>query len=73
MCILSVRLRRLTAGQHAGTTSTTQAALDKETEKKLAEIDAVLKVKKAEVVNTLLQRATQVNPQLNRNLKKLQA
>ena len=29
--------------------------------------------KKADVVNTLLQRAIQVNPQLNRNLKKLQA
>jgi len=58
---------------HAGTTSTTQAALDKETEGKLAEIDTVFKAKKNDVVNTLLQRATQVNPQLNRNLKKLQA
>lgn len=37
------------------------------------EIDAVFKAKKADVVNTLLQRAIQVNPQLNRNLKKLQA
>ncbi|KJA23615.1 hypothetical protein HYPSUDRAFT_137611 [Hypholoma sublateritium FD-334 SS-4] len=58
---------------HAGTTSTTQAALDKETVGKLAEIDAVFAAKKSDVVNTLLQRATQVNPQLNRNLKKVQA
>lgn len=29
--------------------------------------------KKSNVVNTLLQRAIQVNPQLNRNLKKVQA
>ncbi|KAF9485499.1 V-type ATPase [Pholiota conissans] len=58
---------------HAGTTSTTQAALDKETDAKLKEIEALFQSKKKDVVNTLLQRATQVQPELNRNLKKLQA
>ncbi|KAF9557341.1 V-type ATPase [Agrocybe pediades] len=58
---------------HAGTTSTTQVALDRETEVKLKEIEAVFKKKKDEVVNTLLSRATLVQPELHRNLKKLNA
>ncbi|KAF8202553.1 H+-ATPase G subunit-domain-containing protein [Pholiota molesta] len=38
---------------HAGTTSTTQAALDKETDAKLQEIEVVFQSKKKDVVNTL--------------------
>ncbi|KAF8159677.1 H+-ATPase G subunit-domain-containing protein [Crassisporium funariophilum] len=58
---------------HAGTTSTTQAALDKDTDAKLKEIDAVYAKKQDDVVNTLLQRAMLVQPELHRNLKKLTA
>lgn len=57
--------------QHAGNTSTTQAALDKDTDIKLKEIDGVFEQKKDEVVKTLLTRATLVQPELHRNLKKL--
>lgn len=59
--------------QHAGTTSTTQATLDKDTDVKLREIDIIFNRKKDEVVNTLLTRATLVQPELHRNLKKLNA
>lgn len=55
--------------EHAGTTSTTQAALDRETDVKLAEIDDVYLKKKDAVVNTLLSRAILVKPELHRNLK----
>jgi V-type H+-transporting ATPase subunit G len=55
--------------QHAGTTSTTQVALDKATDIKLKEIDAIFKKKKDDVVNSLLARATLVHPELHRNLK----
>jgi len=55
---------------HAGTTSTTQAALDKDTGVKLQEIDEIFTQKKNDVVNTLLSRATLVKPELHRNLKK---
>jgi V-type H+-transporting ATPase subunit G len=55
--------------QHAGTTSTTQAALDKATDIKLKEIDAIFKRKMDDVVNSLLARATLVHPELHRNLK----
>ncbi|KAF9530350.1 H+-ATPase G subunit-domain-containing protein [Crepidotus variabilis] len=58
---------------HAGTTSTTQAALDKETEAKLKEIDDVYKQKKDDVVNSLIGRAILVKPELHRNLKKVTA
>ena len=59
--------------QHAGTTSTTQAALDKDTDIKLKEIDAIFERKKDDVVNSLLSRATLVHPELHRNLKKANA
>ncbi|KAF9054371.1 H+-ATPase G subunit-domain-containing protein [Panaeolus papilionaceus] len=55
---------------HAGTTSTTQAALDKDTDAKLLEIDAVFNAKKDVVINNLLSRAILVKPELHRNLKK---
>jgi len=59
--------------QHAGTTFNTQAALDTETEAKLQEIDVLFTQKKDAVVDTLLQRATLVQPELHRNLKKINA
>ncbi|CAA7267423.1 unnamed protein product [Cyclocybe aegerita] len=55
---------------HAGNTSTTQAALDKETDAKLREIDVVYEKKRDHVVKTLLERAVLVQPELHRNLKK---
>ena len=59
--------------QHAGTTSTTQVALDKDTDVKLKEIDTIFERKKDGVVNSLLSRATLVHPELHRNLKKANA
>jgi len=56
---------------HAGTTSTTQAALDRETDAKLKEIEAIFSQKQDEVVTTLLSRATLVQPELHRNLTKI--
>ena len=56
--------------QHTGTTTTTQAALDKDTDIKLKEIDAIFEIKKDDVVKSLLERATLVHPELHRNLKK---
>jgi len=58
---------------HAGTTSTTQVALDKDTDIKLKEIDAIFERKKDDVVNSLLSRATLVHLELHRNLKKANA
>jgi len=58
---------------HAGTTSTTQLALDKDTDIRLQEIDAVFKNKKDDVINSLLASATLVLPELHRNLKKANA
>jgi V-type H+-transporting ATPase subunit G len=59
--------------QHAGTTSTTQVALDKDTDIQLKKIDAIFKTKKDDVVNSLLSRAMLVHPELHRNLKKANA
>jgi len=58
---------------HAGTTSTTQVALDNDTDNRIREIDAVFKRKTDDVVNSLLARATLVHPELHRNLKKVTA
>jgi len=58
---------------HAGTTSTTQVALDNDTDNRIREIEAVFKRKKDDVVNSLLARATLVHPKLHRNLKKVNA
>ena len=59
--------------QHVGTTSTTQAALDKETEAKLQEIDGIYEQKKDVVISAIGKRATIVQPEPHRNLKKQDA
>ena len=59
--------------QHAGTTSTTQVTLDKDTNDKLKEIEATFKSKMDDVVNSLLSRAMLVHLELHRNLKKANA
>jgi V-type H+-transporting ATPase subunit G len=59
--------------QHAGTTSTTQDALDKDTNFRLNEIDAVFQRKKDGVVSSLLARAMFVHLELHRNLEKVNA
>jgi V-type H+-transporting ATPase subunit G len=56
--------------QHVGTTSITQAALDKETEAKLQEIDGIYEQKKDVVISAIGKRATVVQPEPHRNLKK---
>jgi len=57
--------------QHVGTTSTTQAVLDKETEAKLEEIDNIYQQKKDAVISAIGKRAIVVQPEPHRNLKKV--
>lgn len=57
--------------QYAGVTTNIQAALDRDTDIKLKEIDTIFKIKKDDVVESLLARATLVLPELHRNLKKV--
>jgi V-type H+-transporting ATPase subunit G len=58
---------------HAGTTSHTQAAVDKDTETKLQAITDSYNKAKDDVVRKLLDRVVLVNPELHRNLKKAEA
>ncbi|KAJ4473813.1 H+-ATPase G subunit-domain-containing protein, partial [Lentinula aciculospora] len=58
---------------HAGTTSKAQAAVDKDTEVKLKSITDSYDSHKDDVVRKLLDRVTQVKPELHRNLKKVQS
>jgi len=58
---------------HAGTTSSAQSAVDKETEENLQAITSSYERAKDAVVKKLLDRVIQVQPQLHRNLKKLDA
>ena len=59
--------------QHKGTTSTTQAALDEDTNIKLKEIQAVFEKEKDRIVAFILARAMLVHLELHRNLKKANA
>ncbi|KAG6891534.1 hypothetical protein C0992_004392 [Termitomyces sp. T32_za158] len=58
---------------HAGTTSDAQTAVDKETELKLQAITKSYEQAKDTVVDKLLARVTLVNPELHRNLKRVEA
>ncbi|KAI5829618.1 V-type ATPase [Schizophyllum commune Tattone D] len=58
---------------HAGTTSSTQAAVDKETEQKLQAITDTYNQHKDAVVKKLLDRVVLVKPELHRNIKKVKA
>ncbi|KIY52780.1 V-type ATPase [Fistulina hepatica ATCC 64428] len=55
---------------HAGATSEVQAAVDRETEVKLANIAASYEANKEKVVKKLMDRVVLVKPELHRNLKK---
>jgi len=57
----------------AGTTSTAQTAVDKDTEIKLQAITDSYNKNKDQVVKKLLDRVVLVKPELHRNLKKLEA
>lgn len=59
--------------QHAGNTQSVQATVDKETDAKLAAISQQFDKNKGAVVKKLLDRVTLVQPELHRNLKKLDA
>jgi len=63
----------LNAWQHVGITSTTQAALDQETEVKLQDIDDIYLQKKDIVISAIGKRAIVVQPELHRNLRKRDA
>ncbi|KAG7444314.1 V-type ATPase [Guyanagaster necrorhizus] len=56
---------------HAGTTSSAQASIDKETDIKLQSITASFNSNKDHVVKKLLDRVVLVKPELHRNLKKV--
>jgi len=56
---------------HAGTTSSAQTAVDKETEMKLQEISESYATAKDKVVEKLLDRVVLVKPELHRNLRKV--
>ncbi|KAG5647463.1 hypothetical protein DXG03_009394 [Asterophora parasitica] len=58
---------------HAGTTSTAQTAVDKETEEKLQAITDSFRQANDAVVKKLIDRVVLVNPELHRNLKKVEA
>ncbi|KAG6866573.1 hypothetical protein C0991_002058 [Blastosporella zonata] len=58
---------------HAGTTSEAQAAVDRDTEVKLQAITQSFEQAKDAVVEKLLARVVLVNPELHRNLQKLEA
>jgi len=58
---------------HAGTTSTAQMAVDNETEIKLQAISESYGRAKDTVVKKLLDRVILVQPELHRNLKKVEA
>ncbi|KAK0488763.1 H+-ATPase G subunit-domain-containing protein [Armillaria novae-zelandiae] len=55
---------------HAGTTSSAQASIDKETDIKLKSITDSFNANKDQVVKKLLDRVVLVKPELHRNLKK---
>ncbi|KAJ7715363.1 putative vacuolar atp synthase subunit G (vma-10) [Mycena maculata] len=58
---------------HAGTTSSAQTAVDKETEVNLKNITDSFNKNKGQVVKKLLDRVVLVKPELHRNLTKVQA
>ncbi|KAI0305812.1 H+-ATPase G subunit-domain-containing protein [Multifurca ochricompacta] len=57
---------------HAGTTLDAQTIIDKETEEKLSAISDAYNVYREDVLRKLLDRVVLVQPELHRNLKKLQ-
>jgi len=57
---------------HAGTTSTAQTAIDKETEVNLKDITTSFEANKDNVVKKLLDRVVLIKPELHRNLTKVQ-
>lgn len=59
--------------QHAGNTQNVQATVDKETDGKLAAISQQFDKNKDKVVKKLLDRVILVQPELHRNLKKVDA
>jgi hypothetical protein len=56
--------------QRSGTTQSSQSAIDKDTETKLAQISAKYGQRRGEVVKKLLDRAVQIEPSLHPNYKK---
>ncbi|KAG9096838.1 H(+)-transporting V1 sector ATPase subunit G [Ceratobasidium sp. 370] len=58
-------------GQRAGTTSTAQDAIDKDTEAKIVTINDAYTKQKDGVVQKLLDRVVLVKPELHRNLTKI--
>ena len=58
--------------QRAGTTQSSQSAIDKETDAKLEEITRMYQQNKDAVVKKLLDRVVLVQPELHRNLRKVE-
>lgn len=65
-----VPVSRVSSQQHAGNISSTQAAVDRETETKLEATNAAFEDNKDKVVHKLLDRVVLLKPELHRNLTK---
>ncbi|GJJ11084.1 hypothetical protein Clacol_005315 [Clathrus columnatus] len=59
--------------KNAGSTENLQAQVDKETEQKISELKKVYEAHKDAVLDKILDRVTKVNPELHRNLRKLES
>ena len=67
-----LRSQTYSSPQREGTTQTSQSAIDKETDTKLAEITQAYNGNKDQVVKKLLDRVVLVKPELHRNLTKIE-
>lgn len=74
VCTVNPLRRPLTIStpQRAGTTQDSQSATDRETEAKLEEISKMYEQNKDSVVKKLLDRVVLVQPELHRNLRKVE-
>lgn len=59
--------------QHEGDSGRSQANVDKTTDEQLKTLDTAFDKNRKAVVEKLLERLTEVEPQLHRNLKKVEA
>ena len=59
--------------QHTSQTSTSQTTIDSDKDEQLKTLDAAVKKNGPDVVEKIVSRVLQVNPELHRNLKKVDA
>lgn len=59
--------------QHTSQTSTSQTTIDTDKDEQLKKLDAEVKKNGPDVVEKIVSRVLKVNPELHRNLKKVEA